>query len=527
MKKRRLFVFAIGGTGSRVLRPLSILLAAGIPGMDSSHEVIPIIIDYDLANGDLKKAKDCLGNYEKIRKLAFNKNQDQTDNFFMTKITRLRDVSVPGGDGYEDNALKNKEFNVDFASEGTKETFAQSIGYDTLVGDLYITQQLLEALYDDSRDTEKFTELNLNLTVGFKGNPNIGSVVLSKLKETAEFKHFLKVFDKNTDRIFIISSIFGGTGSSGFPQIVNAIRLSGRDFSAIALIGACVVLPYFKVQDSGTSAINSDNFNSKTKAALSFYETSGLTKDKSIGETTVPKKINTVYYIGENTATQLPNVEGGTGQKNNAHIVELLAAMSVIDFMQKEKDDISEANEFGIKANNDGDSGLNISNFYDDESINTTLNYLTRLTYSLKFYYDVICGKRKKIKESDAFYAGLNLKEKLGKDFYKALDEFIVSYEKWLDELGDNKKKFIPYKFNSTEPLCEMLTHKPLRKKKGWKNIAASEPLTDDDFTKAVDDAYAIYRDSKDKGESDTFLSVLRKASSVILGKANNFKINN
>jgi hypothetical protein len=522
---RRVFVFAIGGTGSRVLRPLSMLLAAGIPGIDSSNEIIPVIIDYDLANGDLTIAKDCLGNYEKIRKLAFDKkDQDQTDDFFMTKITRLGDVSASSKGG---NALTNKEFNVYLAPEGTRETFAKSIGHDTLLGDLNITQQLLEALYDDSN--ERDTELNLELTVGFKGNPNIGSIVLSKLKETAEFKHFLKVFAPETDKIFIISSIFGGTGSSGFPQIVNAIRSSGRDYSTTALIGACVVLPYFKVQEDTSSAINSDRFNSKTKAALSFYETSGLTK----ATPTVPRKINTVYYIGENTASQLPNVQGGGEQKNNAHIVELLAAMSVIDFMQKDAKNINEANAFGIKEDNN-DSGLTIANFYD-VTINKTFNYLTRLTYSLKFYNDVIRGKRKKIKEAstfNTFYKGLFLNEKLNRipelspfEFFKALDVFVTFYETWLDELGKNKKKFIPYKFGCSEPLGEMLTHKPLRKKKGVINaVFTSEPLTDDDFTKEVDNAYDPYKQSKDKGEYDIFFSVLRQASNVILKKANNFK---
>lgn len=48
----RLFLFAIGGTGARVVRSLTMMLASGVDGLDSSTEIVPIIIDYDLSNGD-------------------------------------------------------------------------------------------------------------------------------------------------------------------------------------------------------------------------------------------------------------------------------------------------------------------------------------------------------------------------------------------------------------------------------------------------------------------------------------------
>ena len=47
----KLFVFAIGGTGERVMRSLTMLMAAGLPTL-TNYEVFPIIIDYDEKNAD-------------------------------------------------------------------------------------------------------------------------------------------------------------------------------------------------------------------------------------------------------------------------------------------------------------------------------------------------------------------------------------------------------------------------------------------------------------------------------------------
>lgn len=49
----KIFLFGIGGTGARVLRSLTMMLATGVKlGVD---EIIPIIIDPDAANADLTR----------------------------------------------------------------------------------------------------------------------------------------------------------------------------------------------------------------------------------------------------------------------------------------------------------------------------------------------------------------------------------------------------------------------------------------------------------------------------------------
>ena len=65
--------------------------------------------------------------------------------------------------------------------------------------------------------------LNSDMEVGFKGNPNIGSVVLNRFTQSVQFLDFASDF-QGGDKIFIISSIFGGTGASGFPVLLKNLR---------------------------------------------------------------------------------------------------------------------------------------------------------------------------------------------------------------------------------------------------------------------------------------------------------------
>ena len=62
---KKLFLFAIGGTGERVLRSTTMLLAAGVPAFNG-YDIYPIIIDYDAANKDKDRTKDILKQYQKL-----------------------------------------------------------------------------------------------------------------------------------------------------------------------------------------------------------------------------------------------------------------------------------------------------------------------------------------------------------------------------------------------------------------------------------------------------------------------------
>ena len=60
----KLYLFGIGGTGSRVIRSLTMLLASGVDaGVDT---IVPVLIDPDLSNGDLTRTVNLLKKYKEI-----------------------------------------------------------------------------------------------------------------------------------------------------------------------------------------------------------------------------------------------------------------------------------------------------------------------------------------------------------------------------------------------------------------------------------------------------------------------------
>ena len=303
----KLYMFGIGGTGSRVLRSLTMLLASGVD--INASEIVPIIIDPDHAAADLTRTVSLMRKYASIRgKLEFNAST--SNKFFKTKINLdiVPNVVMP---------LVNTE-NV---------KFKDYIGFDTMVNGG--ANQALAAML--------FSEKNLNsdMEVGFKGNPNIGSVVLNQFQNSKVFQDVVASFNQG-DRIFIISSIFGGTGASGFPLLIKNLRaangnLSGAAAVKDAAIGAITVLPYFDLKPNAQSEIDSSTFVAKTKAALTYY-------DRNLTEADV------LYYIADNISKQYDNNEGGNLQKNDAHFVELVSALSMVDFMSIKNDNIIDPN---------------------------------------------------------------------------------------------------------------------------------------------------------------------------------------
>ena len=297
----KLYVFGIGGTGSRVIKSLTMLLASGV--RMKSDAIVPIIIDPDVAAADLTRTVDLMHTYNNIReKLTFT--TDAQCGFFRTEVQEL----LPG-------------FRMDL--ENTQnQLFKDYIQLNTMDRANYA---LAKMLFSDDN-------LNADMEVGFKGNPNIGSVVLNRFAQSPQFLKFASDFQKN-DKIFIISSIFGGTGASGFPVLLKNLRTlqtqstlqtqggvfpNAKDIQD-SVIGAITILPYFGIEPNGESAIDEATFISKTKAALSYYNQN-------------MSAIDALYYLGDNILSKYENNEGGEFQKNDAHLLELIAALAIVNF---------------------------------------------------------------------------------------------------------------------------------------------------------------------------------------------------
>lgn len=418
----KLFLFAIGGTGERVLRSFTMLLASGVPTFDN-YEIYPIIIDYDTKNKDKNRTVKLLQNYAAIHQAAFTRHGKSSDlktqpgQFFAAKLTNL-------------TGLENYVFPFHPAKDNEK--FSEHIGYDNFSGDTLATKQLLTSLYDESNRAD--TELNLDMSVGFKGNPNIGSVVFHTISSTDEFASFTSRFQPGAgDKVVIIGSLFGGTGASGIPEIAKAINAKKTD----AKIATILVLPYFAPAEKEGGAIKASRFNSKTKAALSYYKDSGLMD-----------KIDKVYYVGDPYPTVVPYCEGGEGQENNANLVELIASIMIEHYVDGRNIDEKEFKfslPTSIVVRKGQKSGQRLFMYdFDNMSIERVLKHLVELAIALKLFNDEI--KSGKTKEKD-FYKYLHLENviKEKKDALKdtdalsklcqSLDEFYNEYQEWLKEL--------------------------------------------------------------------------------------------
>src|SRR3954469_8943559 len=108
MENRNTFIFGIGGTGGRVVRALTMLLASGVK-INHSGKIIPIIIDVDAENEDTSRAIKSLDLYKKIRTKAYGDNSDKVEGFFSADLNTLS--SQKAGD---DGKIKD-EFQLKFA----------------------------------------------------------------------------------------------------------------------------------------------------------------------------------------------------------------------------------------------------------------------------------------------------------------------------------------------------------------------------------------------------------------------------
>lgn len=330
------YVVFIGGTGARALRSLVMLLAAGVKPT-KSNEIVPLVIDYDKENADLLRAKEAVERYQTIHNSVYRNVQlNEASGFFSTKLSTTGDTK-----------------SIFVSLPGNEKSFADKIGYHDLNS---LTKKFINTLYSDwdgqnRNSSVDLRELHLNVEKGFKGNPNVGSAIFNEVFNLPIFSSFLSSITQN-DRVFVVGSIFGGTGATGIPQIVSKCRSS--DVAHVP-IGINPILPYFALEKDNNreanTTIDSDTFYSKTKAALDHYR-------RHIND-----KVQEIYYLGYDTPKVIKNYDGGEAQKNEAHIVDMLSAMSIIEFASRDLEELKDRDEpqcYNFSSSEDHDFTLNI-----------------------------------------------------------------------------------------------------------------------------------------------------------------------
>lgn len=407
----KLYLFGIGGTGARVLRSFTMMLASGVN--IGSDEIVPIIIDPDASNADLTRTVALMNNYRAVRsELTFTKKNES--QFFRKELSQI---------------LVNYTLRINDTDD---KTFQQFIDLPSMEKS---SQAMIRML---------FSEKNLasSMDVGFKGNPNIGSIVLNQIVDSNDFHDFANNFESG-DKIFIISSIFGGTGASGFPLLLKTLRTGtsfpNNDLINKAEIGAITILPYFKLKNDDESEIDSSTFISKTKSALAYYE-NNISKNGSI---------DALYFLADNIANTYENHEGGSSQQNDAHLIEFLAATAIVDFSNKTHQNTANK-ELGLK---DLTGSITFDSFYDNQKqmlfapLTEFMLMANCLNYKMDYY------------SSKSFAANYdNFGGLYGSSFMSELQNFTRLFIEWLDEMKRNKRSLDLFNLNSKDKPFEIVT---------------------------------------------------------------------
>lgn len=440
----RLFIFAIGGTGSRVLKSLTMLLAAGVkPESEKEFEIIPIIIDPHHLNEDLTRTVRLLENYQAICESAVIDGKE--NGFFGTKITTLNKL-MPNRSELETSF----EFNLKQVADTQ---FKKYIDYDEMSEPGKALADLLFSGKSVDKRGAEIELLEVNMDIGFVGNPNIGSVVLNQFKDSEEFREFASNFSSE-DRIFIVSSIFGGTGAAGFPTILKNIRnakhnssIDGKGFLESAKIGAITVMPYFNIQKDAQSPIQKSDFIAKTRAALYYY------KDNVTGN----KSVNALYYIADDfNGKPYPNDPGNKGQKNDAHFIELASALAIIDFLEipdeklKTKEGKAEKpiyKEFAIREDT-ATISFNDLEAQTERKLGLRLSQLTLFWKYLQEHFSKSIGKQAWSNDKPVIDTSFK-----NEPFFKdEVNDFMEAYASWISELNTNRRSFSPFDLSADLP---------------------------------------------------------------------------
>jgi len=296
----KLHIVSIGGTGHKVLTSLMHLAACGAFGSRQVDKINVICIDGDYANGNLERTTNTFKNYKSFYQALHLLNVD--DLIEIDSVAPNLYISL-----YQDD--KN---NLSMAF-----TFSK---YDTGTPE----DELIRFLYTDE---ERIKEVK----GGFYGHTSIGAVMARNIltdetrPEGQTWTKFKGQINDN-DQVVVIGSIFGGTGASCIPVVLEDLKDKKNNGTGLAAI---ILSPYFKLvgEPDKNKKVQPDsgNFNIKAKAALNYYEI-----EKKLEAT------DALYIIGEpsdNFSYESKN-DDGAKQKNKAHPVELFAATAIIDFIR-------------------------------------------------------------------------------------------------------------------------------------------------------------------------------------------------
>lgn len=159
---KKVFVFCVGGTGIRVMKSITMLMAGGMS--TNGYAVVPIIVDPHMDLEEKTRLNSLIDQYHKIHRDTIYNGSDTLnplDGFFGADLRTIDDLNNTSNNAQQES--------------GSKEKFKSYIGNANLAAN-DINQFLVQTLFSSK-------SLESPLSVGFKGNPNVGTVALGDMIE--------------------------------------------------------------------------------------------------------------------------------------------------------------------------------------------------------------------------------------------------------------------------------------------------------------------------------------------------------
>jgi hypothetical protein len=296
----KLHIIGIGGTGHKVLCSAIHLTACGAfkgnLGPNEITEIRVLTIDADDSNGNLSQTKNVLSAYRRYYEALSGAGTLGLVN--IEPVSEDINISL-----YKDDKKSiSKTFNI-----------PQYAGSDD--------DAFIRFLYTND-------EIDVEFDEGFYGHTSIGTLIVKDILKSSDiWTDQLSLINEN-DFVFVIGSIFGGTGASAIPVLLDELNAKQKDTNF--KLAALVINPYFttlgKIREEGILQPDSSNFHIKAKASLYYYYRQEQYK-----------KTNALYVIGEGEANFSVEVasRGSSGQRNKAAPIELFAATALIDFVKE------------------------------------------------------------------------------------------------------------------------------------------------------------------------------------------------
>ncbi|HEX6749028.1 MAG TPA: hypothetical protein VF092_17145 [Longimicrobium sp.] len=307
---RTLTYFGLGGSGIRAVEPLLHLCALGL----GPAQLRLVLIDPDEANAAVTRTRRLIDLYRQA--WAALKGAGTPEGYFRTQVVDAIPGSLLWSPIADDRNLPDARFAARVDASLLHGQRTSSLGH------------LFDLLF-----ASRFQEMDLGM--GFRGVPSIGTVFMNRLRDQQFFEQLLTDAQQQADSVFFAAgSIFGGTGAAAFPVVGRALTdglrgMEGRpEIPGVARrrVSGAILLPYFTLPapagregDAGPRP-ETALFAQNAAAAIPAY-----TQDQA--------GYGSYYVLGDGEPREQEHNEvGGERQANRAHYVELFAALAALDF---------------------------------------------------------------------------------------------------------------------------------------------------------------------------------------------------